>query len=191
MEAFPDPGVSADRVRADYDRDALPLVLQARGATVIHASAALGPRGALLFAADSGTGKSTLAAALAARGWRALADDCCAIEDGRLHPLPFAGKLRPDVAATLRAPSGAGGEPVGIAALFLLKRRPGPPAVSPVEPKAAVTALLAHAFCATLQEGELKRAFVERLLDVAARVKILELGFEPGPLEPVLDLLSR
>src|SRR5512134_3155557 len=66
VEATPEPGVSPVAVSRAY-RDALPLVLQARGSEVLHASAVLGPRGVVALCGASGSGKSTLAYALGRR----------------------------------------------------------------------------------------------------------------------------
>jgi len=56
---------------------------------VIHGAAVMAPVGAVLLVGQAGAGKSTLAAALAARGFRYLADDVCPIDArGRLVPVP-------------------------------------------------------------------------------------------------------
>jgi hypothetical protein len=59
----------------------LPLALSRRGRFSLHASAVHLPGiGAVGFVGETGRGKSTFAAALAARGGRLLADDCLAID---------------------------------------------------------------------------------------------------------------
>lgn len=58
-------------------------VLHQRGRLVLHAGAILGHAGAVLIGGFSGGGKSTLLAALAARGHQVLADDVAAIEINR------------------------------------------------------------------------------------------------------------
>jgi hypothetical protein len=75
------------------DADALPLdvrayllgaifvvLCQQRGLLPLHASAIAGKSGVVAFLANSGHGKSTLAAHLAQRGFRVLADDVCLID---------------------------------------------------------------------------------------------------------------
>jgi hypothetical protein len=58
----------------------LPRALTRKGATVLHAATALGPRGALLVCGGSGTGKSTLAAAVhQVTGWPLLGDDAAVL----------------------------------------------------------------------------------------------------------------
>src|ERR1700743_3642340 len=53
------------------------VLCQQRGLLPLHASAIAGNSGVLAFLANSGQGKSTLAAHLAQRGFRVLADDVC------------------------------------------------------------------------------------------------------------------
>jgi hypothetical protein len=54
----------------------------------LHAAALGRDGGCLLLPASSGTGKTTLAAALCAAGWRYLADDVTLLEGGTLAALP-------------------------------------------------------------------------------------------------------
>ena len=123
----------------------LPLVATLRGLEVLHASAVALDRGALLFTAPPGAGKTSAALRLVLTGARLLADDAVAIDahGERLLAHPGAGALgvrrdeqrrlkRPERARlggarrarqgkTRYAVSTAGG-PVPVAALFLLRR---------------------------------------------------------------------
>ena len=56
------------------------VLCQQRGLLPLHASAIAGKSGVVAFLANSGQGKSTLAAHLAQRGFRVLADDVCLID---------------------------------------------------------------------------------------------------------------
>jgi hypothetical protein len=59
-----------------------------RGLAVVHAAAAVRDERAVLIAGDSASGKSTLLAALLARGWRMLADDLTPVRlDGESMPI--------------------------------------------------------------------------------------------------------
>jgi hypothetical protein len=51
-----------------------------RGLLPLHASAVAGPEGAVAFLGNSGQGKSSLAASLAQRGFRVVADDVCLVD---------------------------------------------------------------------------------------------------------------
>ena len=69
----------------------LPFASALQGAVVLHASAVALPAGVHAFVAASGTGKSTLAAQLMARGLPRVADDltaCRAFKGGVRVPLP-------------------------------------------------------------------------------------------------------
>jgi hypothetical protein len=76
----PDPNAVPLDVRA-YLLGAIFVVLcQQRGLLPLHASAVAGKAGVVAFLANSGQGKSTLAAHLAQRGFRVIADDICLID---------------------------------------------------------------------------------------------------------------
>ena len=60
----------------------LGILLHQRGQVVLHASAVRVGGKAVLFCGASGTGKSTLAAALAQRGFPLVSDDLCAVTAG-------------------------------------------------------------------------------------------------------------
>lgn len=78
IEARPD--APADRIARFLRMAPLAALLYQRGVLACHASAVATPRGALLIAGDSASGKSTLAAALLLRGCRLLADDVAPVE---------------------------------------------------------------------------------------------------------------
>ncbi len=146
-----------------------------RGIFQLHCSAIATDVGALAFAADSGHGKSTLIAHLAARGRRVLADDTLPLQV-RPQNLPLALpsirriKLLPDAVAALGLHSAdlpllmpgqekralmAADEaaphpgPLPLAALYLLERAAAPtsaPTIVPVTGLAALAAIRANAF---------------------------------------------
>ena len=100
------PNASLDEVGQLLVRVLLPLLLQQRGLTTLHASAVATSAGAVLFLGPSGAGKSSLASALTELGHPLLGDDLMALEktaDGRTKVLPAAPqtKLRPDAAEHL------------------------------------------------------------------------------------------
>jgi hypothetical protein len=76
------PGVAEEAVRIDVLSRVLAVALHADGHFCLHASAARVDEGAIGFLAPKGTGKSTLAVALARAGAPLLADDALAIHTG-------------------------------------------------------------------------------------------------------------
>ena len=71
----PVPGVGDAVQQHLYLNQVRPLMLSRQGCLAFHASAVAVPEGAVAFAAPSGRGKSTLAAAFATAGHRFLTDD--------------------------------------------------------------------------------------------------------------------
>jgi hypothetical protein len=75
VECFPVPEVSESTSKHLYLNQVLPLVLSKQGKLVFHASAVDVAHGAIAFVAESGRGKSTLAASFATAGFGFLTDD--------------------------------------------------------------------------------------------------------------------
>ena len=78
----PAPEVSEATSQHLYLNQVLPLVLSKLGKQVFHASAVEIGGGAVAFVAESGRGKSTLAASFAVNGFRFLTDDGLVVEPG-------------------------------------------------------------------------------------------------------------
>lgn len=95
---------------------ALPHLLGARGATVLHASCASKDGIAVAFVGPQRAGKSSVAAALLTQGWRLLADDAVVVSvDGarvRVEPSFPAVRLWAPLAAQLAAALGLERVPV-------------------------------------------------------------------------------
>ena len=112
-----EPGADAEAVRWLLVRGIMPRVLQLRGVPCLHASAVAGPAGLICFAAESGGGKSALAAAMVRRGYRLVGDDIVPVRIASETPMGGPGLediwLHPDVA-----------ERVGVG---LGRPAPGPP----------------------------------------------------------------
>lgn len=72
---------------------------------ILHAAVAERPEGAVVMPAPPGSGKSTLCAALVARGWRLLSDEIALLrpEDGLVAPIPRAVPLKGNSIATIRS----------------------------------------------------------------------------------------
>ena len=93
----PAPAVSAATAEHLYLNQVLPLVQSKRGQLVFHASAVELAGGAAAFVAESGRGKSTLAAGFASSGLRFLTDDGLVVEeqpDGGFRILPSHPSIR-------------------------------------------------------------------------------------------------
>jgi hypothetical protein len=209
--AAPHPGIAADAVAELYWHAALPLVVQARGGEVLHASGVLMPRGVVALCGASKSGKSTIAYGLHRRGHPLWADDAVAIEVTEpaitALPLPFDVRLRPATAALFglgeRAARLAGrhsSEPMGRApapleAVCVLDRRRGAPGalLAPLRASEAYPALLANAHCFSLEDQARKRLMLDRYLSLVARVPVMALAVPDGleDLPAVLDALER
>jgi hypothetical protein len=75
----PEPGALPLDVRAYLLGTLFTVLCQQRGLLPLHASAVSSRKGVVAFLARSGQGKSSLAAHLAQRGFRVVADDVCLI----------------------------------------------------------------------------------------------------------------
>jgi hypothetical protein len=101
---------AADTVRREERLWGIPSVVTflQRGDTPLHAAAVEVNGNAVLLAAPSRFGKTTLAAGFHAAGFRLLAEDLCCLRTGReaaVVPGPAMLRLRPDVAQALRLPA--------------------------------------------------------------------------------------
>ncbi len=193
------------------------LLLQ-RGVLPLHASAIQTRRGAVLFAAQSGEGKSTLAAGFRGRGYNFLADDLCAVSsglDGRPQVMPSfpLNRLWQDTLDVfnesreglvqylasipkynLPVHGQFGTEPLPLQALYLL----GPlgaesVALQPLYGFEKLQELLTHAYILRYTEIEImKRIFFQRGVEVSRHARIARL-FRPAGLqylEEELDCLE-
>ena len=211
--AAPHPGIAADAVAELYWHSALPLVVQARGGEVLHASGVLMPRGVVALCGASKSGKSTIAYGLHRRGYRLWADDAVALEVTARAitalPLPFDVRLRPATAALFGMGNGAArlagsddsSEPLGrapapLAAVCVLDRGRGAPGsvlLTPLKASVAYPALLANAHCFSLEDPARKRLMLDRYLSLVARVPVVALAVPDGleGLPAMLDALER
>lgn len=77
---FPAPDVTRETAQHLYLNQVLPLALSMQGKLVFHGSAVEVGEAAVAFVAESGRGKSTLAASFAMNGFRFLTDDGLVVE---------------------------------------------------------------------------------------------------------------
>ena len=213
VAAVPRPGVAAQSVVDAYRHSALPLVLQALGKEVLHASAVVIDRGVVAFCGHSGSGKSTIAYGLHRRRHRIWADDAVLLEVSgsaiTTMPLPFDVRLRPAATALFglgacaaRLPgrhdpgTDEDGPAAPLAAICVLDRgngASGGAACRPLPAAQAYPALLAHAYCFSLENCARKRLMLERYLSLVARVPVFALAYPDGleGLPSVLDTVER
>ena len=181
----------------------LPLVATLRGLEVFHASAVELDRGALLFTAPPGAGKTSVALHLVLAGARLLTDDAVSIEArcDRLMAHPGAGALgvhrdeqrrlgrrererlggaRRVAGKTLYGVSAAGG-PVPVTALFVLQRLGSSsrePIVRPLDPVDPFM-LLASTFNLSVRTPERLRRQLEVCARLADEVPVMALDVAP------------
>ena len=192
VEAFAAAGIDPDRVLDLYQRTLQPLALQALGWEALHASAVHLGDGVMAFCGERGTGKSTIAYALAARGYRQAADDTLVFEPaaGTVEALvlPFLPRLRPESAALL-CPKGQNERAIGspasttapLSAIVVLTRsEESAPVMSRLDGGAAFAAILAHAHCFDPDDPATRRRVLEHYLETAAAVPVYSLRFAPG-----------
>jgi hypothetical protein len=201
VTCFPSASASLDTVRQLLLGHVVPLLFANRGALVLHASAVRTPHGAIAFVGETQAGKSTIAAALSARGCSLMADDCAIVEvvDGecRVRPMHVGVRLWPDAASVLRTagPAARAGtqkkrriaaealgiqvsrRPVPLHRVYVLEPASArqPVSIEPLSRANAVVALLASSFQLEIDRPtQLLRSF-DNLSAVASRVPVRRL----------------
>ena len=175
----------------------LGFVLRLRGVNCLHASAVAIDGRACAFVGASGSGKSSIAAAFARAGFRAVSDDVTPVTEGgsifTVHPAYPRIRLWPESVHGLfgdssRLPPLVAGwdkrcldlasppyrfqsEPLPLGAIYLLEPSMHEPAIEPVPPREAVMRIVAETY-ATYALDRQRRAnefdFVMRLVDRVA-----------------------
>jgi len=176
------------------------LALALHGIHLLHAAALAGARGAVALAADSGTGKSTLAAAAAHRpglGLRRIADDLLAVRLEALRPLALPRfpqlKLEPPGPSTP-----VESEALPLAAVCLLDRRGGeaPALLERLDGPQALRALIDATVGARLFDSGLLGRHFEACAEAARFLHVYRLRYGSGverlgaPLALVADLVG-
>lgn len=195
----------------------IPRMVALRGELMLHAAGVVGPQGsALLFLGRTGTGKSSLATALAARGLPLLDDDGIRVAtiDGALRAMPGtpAVRLLPDAAAALigTVPPGrpisddspkrrfdvsgllsVAAVPVPVGAVHVLERTTGDPSLERLSLPEAVAAVAEHGFHVAADPDAITRHVFERATALAAAAPVLRLRCPEGlgRLDEVAELL--
>jgi len=216
VTAIPHPPIRENLILDAYRRNILPMVLQVRGWEMLHASAVLTPYGAVALCAVSGTGKSTTAFALSRQGWPLWADDAVGFDTSdpegvKATALPFSIRLRPEAARFFdydpKAPrldqdrdgvkDQVEAKSAPLAALLVLDRtRDGGETavrIRKLSSSQAFLDVLTHAYCFSLHNVERKRSMMRHYLDLAGRVPVFKVCFQPGfeTLPAVVDGIAR
>jgi hypothetical protein len=208
ITAIADPRASRELVVIGYERTILPMAVQLAGQEVLHASAVLTAGGVVAFCAVSTTGKSTVADLLGRRGYRPWADDAVAFDAGdgsvaaiplpfRLAPRPSAGGDDGHVPAVPASP-GSEPDPVPLSAVCVLERASLPDALAPVTVRSlpaaeAFPAVLAHAYCYSLEDVDRNRVMLDHYIELSAHVPVFSVRFRAGldHLPAILDEVER
>jgi hypothetical protein len=205
IRIFAEPGASRDRLEDLYRRSVVPVFLQALGHETLHASAVTAAGGVLAFCGERGAGKSTIAYALARRGFAQHADDTLVLTVARdsvtTQPLPFAPRLRPPSAAFFNAdPRGGSAAKTSAAAgrlsaLFILQRAAAPSTldVAKLPASQAFQAMLAHAHCFEPDNPLVRQRLLKNYLDISARIPVFRVTYTPGldRLDALLDEMTE
>jgi hypothetical protein len=194
----PAPGISLAEV---LEGPILLHALAAHGVHALHASAMQRPDGAVIaFTADSGTGKSSLAARAQARGWTRIADDLLAlrVDAGQLVALPG---LRQPKLAEAEQPGRRLPTALPLTGLYALRRVDGPARLQRLDGAAAFRLALSATVATRVYAPESLAAhlgFVAQFTDAVRRgalsVATMDLpecpGNIAGALDAVLELLD-
>jgi hypothetical protein len=191
--AHPATGGDPEHISDSYLRGVLPVVLLAREHEALHASAVSCGGSVTAFCAASGTGKSSLALAVAAVGGDHWADDTVILkaERERLDSvcLPFPARVDDAARASLGGATGrvrpaSAGTLASFRRVYLLVRDPAVDPLSPVFTDVAgaerFERLLAHAHPFDLSVPARRRRMIERLMHAAATATVCELRFGPS-----------
>lgn len=187
-----------DALRRELRLFGIPIAIctLAAGDLSLHASAVEIDGRAVLLAAPSMHGKTTLAAGFAAGGHRLLAEDtvrCSLDEAPRVYPGPAVVRLRADMAASLEVPATTrlpaldegrtpflfaadvrgDGSPLPLAAVVMLRGAAAAPRMEVVAGATAVRDLFSLAF--RLPTNDSRATCFAQVADLASRVSVFNL----------------
>jgi hypothetical protein len=185
----------------------LPRVLAHQGRTVLHAAAVRAtPERAIALLGETGAGKSTLTAGLHQAGYRLLSDDALVLKTGqggvtalptypslRLWPdaiaelyddVPPVAPMRPDSTKQrllINAPEVSTGQPVPLAALYLLEGASDPAgngiSLTQLSGREACMAIISNAFQLDPSDTQRAARLMTAAADVARRVPVFSLSY--------------
>ena len=192
----PAPGVEERVLRLSILGPALALLLHQRGLLIMHGSVVARGDKAIAILGKNGWGKSTIAAALCAKGYDLVADDVTAVRFEADGPRVLPGfpqvKLWPEAARLLGEPPenlpllhpdfdkrgwrpsrGVALEARGLSRIYVLATGPAP-AIEQIEPREACFEVLGHwyghRFGRGLLEGSAAARHLRQCVELAGRV---------------------
>jgi hypothetical protein len=192
IECIPVEGIETEALTILFNNQVLPLVLAHRGHLVLHASCLSVDGEAVAFCAESGRGKSTLAAAFAGEGFPVLSDDGLRLDsvvEGVLA-MPGSASLRlwSDSLSALRlhdaerAPSAGytpklrllagaqlpfAGEPQLLKHIYFLgEGEADQPVITPLSPCDALVQLIKHSFLLDPLQQDVLRLHFDKLMSL-------------------------
>jgi hypothetical protein len=208
----PAPEADADSVRLFLLGSVFGALLHQRRLLPLHGSAIETPKGVVLFAGHSGTGKSSVAAAFYRRGYRVVADEICALDGNFVHSAAPRLLLWQDVVEELglwsdavrqvrpnlkkyNVPLGGGvlGDPLPVHAIYILNIANGPDLrISRLAGIEKLQALIQYTFRRQfLWEMESGTGYMDRAAAVARNIRISRLTRSPSrSLIETADLLE-
>lgn len=196
----PAEGAAQEAIDDVLFRGIVPILAHRSGLETLHASAVELEGEVVGFCGDPHSGKSTIAYALARRGYGQWSDDVLAIDadsrPARAVPLPFAPRLRDPSASFLPAAEGdlrVREQPLPVGTIFLLERSSGGEVRSEriMGADAFTTALGCSLFLEDV-EGERRELTIRHFLALAAEVPLFLLGYPSDLrlLDRVLDAVE-
>lgn len=203
VRGWPVPGLSNPSLQHLYLNQVLPLALSKQGKLVFHASAVELHGAGIAFMAESGRGKSTLAASFATRGARFLTDDGLVVEpageawqimpshpsirlweDSQQALINTHASLAPPVSYTSKSRILAGDEivfcpePRRLHRVYFLGPGTAPaPRFEALAPSAALIELVKHSFLLDIEERELLAAHFDELSRLTAQPLFYRLDY--------------
>jgi hypothetical protein len=215
----PAPDVDERLLRLSLLGPALGLLLHQRGLLVLHASVVSWRGVAVAFLGQHGWGKSTIAAALHAKGYDLVTDDVAAIQLGPDGPTVLPSfpqmKLWPESARLVgeapehlpilhprfdkrgwRAARGFSAAPCRLQRLYVIAAGPAP-AIEPLQPQEGCFQLLSHwyghRFGAELLRSSSAAQHLRQTAELANRAPMYRLCRSGGPatLVELADLVDR
>ncbi|MDQ7782786.1 MAG: hypothetical protein RDU20_07895 [Desulfomonilaceae bacterium] len=193
----PDEGMDDQVIPVMAQGPGLSVLLHQRGYLTLHASCVQVGGQAVAFVGDSGSGKSTTAAALVSRGHALVADDVTVVRNSGSMPVAFPGypglHLLPDAAEyfgkklgepsaqdveeeklTFRRDEGFPSRPVPLARIYLLHEGPDL-GIAPVSGHESVYELVKNSYWIRLMHDARPSSYFLQCARLATQVPVLRL----------------